>query len=50
VVLNKSKPLAKYFINIAKRLVDPSVSIENPFNDSNLIEKIASLVGIRKKL
>jgi len=50
VVLSKSKPLAKYFINIAKRLVDPSVSIENPFNDSNFIEKIVSLVGIRKKL
>jgi len=50
VVLNKSRPLAKYFINVAKRLVDPSVSIENPFNDSNLIEKIVSLVGLRKKL
>ena len=50
VVLNKSRPLAKYFMNIAKRLVDPTVPLENPFYEGNIIEKIASLVGIKKKV
>jgi len=49
VVLSKTKPLAKYFINIAKRLVDPSLPVENPFNDGSLIEKLVNLVGIKRK-
>lgn len=48
VVLNKTKPLYKYFNNIANRLVDPSIPIENPFNEGNIFQKFASLVGLKK--
>lgn len=49
VVLNKTKPLFKYFNNIAQRIIDPSIPIENPLNEGNILQKFASLVGIKKK-
>lgn len=48
VVLNKNKPLYKYFNNIAQRIIDPSIPIENPFKESNIFQKFANLVGLKK--
>ncbi len=48
VVLNKTKPLYKYFHNIAQRIIDPQVALENPFNEGNIFQKFASLVGLKK--
>ncbi|MEN3014964.1 MAG: septum site-determining protein MinD [bacterium] len=48
LALNKTKPLYKYFHNIAQRIIEPNIPIENPFNQSNLLEKFVSLVGFKK--
>jgi len=49
VILNKSKTLYKYFLNIANRLLDPSIPIENPLDEGNILKKLALLVGIKKE-
>ncbi|MFN3478569.1 MAG: septum site-determining protein MinD [bacterium] len=48
VVLNKTKPLFKYFNNIAQRIIDPNIPTGNPLEEGNILLKFANLVGIRK--
>lgn len=49
VILNRTKPLFKYFNNIAQRLIDPKVPMENPLDEGNILLKFANLVGIKRK-